>query len=308
MKEISAFCPAGISCFFQAHTKSQPPINVTEANHMGARGGGFILEKGVSTRVRVAPSENNSIKVTINGKLAPDAKVTRTICTLLLKQVDSSYSVMVDHEIEVPIGAGYGTSAAGTLSTGLALSRAIGLKMTLNQIAQFAHFAEIFCATGLGTVSGVTRGGIILILEPGAPGFDKVDWFPLDSSLRIITASFAPIPKDDILFSKKRLVTVNREAAKVMKRILDFPDLSHFLNLCYQFAKKAGFLTPRVKTMIDMALSEGALGASQNMIGEAFHVLVDRQDQENITDVLKSHTPNLNFITSKISSSGPRYS
>ena len=90
MKEISTFCPAGISCFFQAHTTSRPPMTVTEANHIGARGGGFILDKGVSTRVRVAAAENNSIKVTINGKLAPEAKVTRAVCTLLLKQVAST--------------------------------------------------------------------------------------------------------------------------------------------------------------------------------------------------------------------------
>ncbi len=108
---------------------------------------------------------------------------------------DVKWHISVDHAVEVPIGAGYGASAVGAVSTAMALSKALGIHFTLNQIGQLAHTAEIRSATGLGTVSGVIRGGAILILEPGAPGYDRVDWLPLNPSHRIVTASFDPFPK-----------------------------------------------------------------------------------------------------------------
>ena len=50
---------------------------------------------------------------------------------------------------------GFGTSAGGALTTGLALKEAIKLPLTYNQIGQVAHAAEIQCLTGLGTVSSL---------------------------------------------------------------------------------------------------------------------------------------------------------
>ena len=298
MKQVSAFCPSGISSFFQPVISRSPITKMEEALRIGARGGGFILEKGVHTKVRVTQAKRNSIKITINGKKAPEAKVTRKICSLLLERVDTSYMVSVDHDIEVPIGAGYGTSAAGAVSTALALSKAVGLRLTLNKLAQFAHTAEIFCATGLGSVSGVIRGGAILILEPGAPGYDQVDWMPLEPSHQIVTASFAPIPKENIIFSPRTLAAVNQETEQVLQQVLYEPDIALFLKLCNNFAQKAGFLSDRVKTCIDVTLKAGAIGATQNMIGDAFHALVDSKDIDQILTALKGQLSREQIIVS----------
>ena len=72
-----AFAPAAISSFFEIHdTEDDKPI--TDLREVGARGGGFGLEKGVSTKVTVKEAEKNSnINVFINSKLALKAKTTK---------------------------------------------------------------------------------------------------------------------------------------------------------------------------------------------------------------------------------------
>jgi len=307
MKRASAFCPAGISSFFQAVTPDLPPKTMQDAYTVGARGGGFILEKGVYTQVKVEPTESTEIEVTINGKNAPEAKVTCEVCQLLLDEIEGSYRIQVDHEVEVPIGAGYGASAAGAVSTTMALSRALGMHLSLNRIGQFAHFAEIRCATGLGSVSGVIRSGMILILEPGAPGYDRVDWLPLDPSHRIITASFAPISKEDIIFSPNALQAVNREGAKVLQQILANPTPECFMKLCNKFANKVGFLSERIADVLEKVIDAGALGATQNMIGDAFHALVDVDSVDSVIQSVAHLFPPNALLVSHVTCNGPRH-
>lgn len=306
MIKASAFCPAGISSFFQAVTTSPPPQSIEAACRIGARGGGFVIDKGVTTEVKITAAKKTEVDVTINGKNAPEAIVTREVFKLLLPKIKTPHQILVSHVVEVPIGAGYGASAAGAVSTAMALAKAFNLKMTLNQIAQIAHTAEIRCATGLGSVSGVIRGGAILILEPGAPGYDRVDWLPMSPTHRIVTASFAPISKKDIIFSEDALQVVNREGQKVLRQILTNPDPVRFMELCRGFAKKAGFLSDRVVEVIEKTMDAGALGATQNMIGDAFHALVD---MKRVDSVVSSVADNFDseVLVSKISHGGPIY-
>lgn len=307
MTSASAFCPAGISSFFQAETTESPPTTIEGACRIGARGGGFILEKGVYTQITVTPASTNQVEVTINGQRAPEAKVTQDVCQLLLHTLGTTYRLQVHHKVEVPIGAGYGASAAGAVSTAMALNSALKLNLTLNRIGQFAHFAEIRCATGLGSVSGVIRGGMILILEPGAPGYDRVDWIPLDPAYRIVTASFAPISKTNIIFSKKALQVVNREGQRVLNQVQENPSPTHFMRRCLGFAKKVGFLTPRVANVLERVQKAGAIGATQNMIGEAFHALVHMDSVDSVTESLEHLVPLNSILVSRVFPVGPRY-
>ena len=99
--------------------------------------------------------------------------------------MQKSYVVIVNHKIEVPIGTGFGTSAGGALTAGLALKEALDLPLTHNQIGKIAHIAEIECQTGLGTVSSLTStGGCVLVVEPGAPGICQIDRIPITPDYR----------------------------------------------------------------------------------------------------------------------------
>ena len=107
----------------------------------------------------------------------------------------------LNHEIEVPIGTGFGTSAGGALTAGLALKEALDLPLTYNQIGKIAHVAEIECQTGLGTVSSLTStGGCVLVVEPGAPGICQIDRIPITPDYMVVAGfTQSNIPNKTVL-------------------------------------------------------------------------------------------------------------
>ena len=119
-----AFAPAAISSFFEIHDyeNGKPIIDLTK---IGARGGGFGLEKGVLTKVTVKEANCSGLIININGKKAPQAATTRVVIESLLSKIGKSFDVTVDHKIDVPIASGFGTSAGGALTAGLALKEAL---------------------------------------------------------------------------------------------------------------------------------------------------------------------------------------
>ena len=185
-RTAQAFAPAAISSFFEIHDTqgNKPIVNLEKA---GARGGGFGLQKGVLTKVTVEEAEKSSINVSVNSKPVLEAKTTRKVTEVLLRGQNVKYNVKVEHQIEVPVGSGFGTSAGGALTTGLALKQALNLPLTYNQIGKIAHVAEIECQTGLGTVSSLTfAGGCILVVEPGAPGICQIDRIPITPDYMVV--------------------------------------------------------------------------------------------------------------------------
>ena len=113
--------------------------------------------------------------------------------TLLRKPAKIICCYTLNHQIEVPIGTGFGTSAGGALTAGLALKEALDLPLTYNQIGKIAHIAEIQCQTGLGTVSSLTStGGCVLVVEPGAPGICQIDRIPITPDY-VVVAGFYTI-------------------------------------------------------------------------------------------------------------------
>ncbi len=167
-KSAQAFAPAAISSFFEICDQTAEGNPIADLERAGARGGGFGLQSGVLTRVSVVEAKTGSTTVFINGQLAPQAQTTKAMVQMLLAKAQANYDVVVEHQIGVPIGAGFGTSAGGALTTGLALKEALDLPLTRNQIGTAAHIAEIQCQTGLGTVSSLAQGGgCILVIERG---------------------------------------------------------------------------------------------------------------------------------------------
>ncbi len=53
-KTARAFAPAGISSFFEICDTLEDGKPITDPQRIGARGGGFVIEKGVTTEVSVA--------------------------------------------------------------------------------------------------------------------------------------------------------------------------------------------------------------------------------------------------------------
>jgi pantoate kinase len=306
-KIACAFAPAAISSFFEIHDSEngKPIIDLTK---MGARGGGFGLKKGVSTKVTVKEANCAALTININGKKAPQAATTRAVINSLLSKIGKSFDVTVDHTIGVPIASGFGTSAGGALTAGLALKEALNLPLTYNQIGRVAHLAEIQCQTGLGTVSSLNfTGGCVLVVEPGAPGICQLDRIPIKPDYMVI-AGFSPSNTlaKNVLNDPDKKQMINRYGKKTLSSILSKPTLENFLDCCWDFSQKAGFATPKVLQLVSLAKQFGALGAAQNMIGEAVHAVVHEEKARAVAEAFKQVLPSENVLTSRIDFQGAR--
>jgi len=306
VKRSKAFSPAGISSFFEICDTAPDGIPISDLERIGARGGGFGIQKGVTTETSISDAEISTVRVFINGKEAPEAETTKTVVQMLLSKTSETYNVVVKHRVEIPIGAGFGSSAAGALGTALTLSKALGLNLTYNQLGRIAHVAEVKCKTGLGTVGPLMLGGCIITIEPGAPGIAIIDRIPISTDYMIIAGVFGSIPTKEVLSSPEKRQAVNEWGKKALEEILSEPSLENFLACCRDFAEKTGFMTERVKKLIKLAEKAGAIGAAQNMVGEAVHALTTSENAESVVQAFKQVLPHEKILIAKIDIQGAR--
>ncbi len=306
MKTAKAFSPAGISSFFQICDTKEDGKPLLDTDYVGARGGGFVIQKGVFTEVRLADAKANSVNIFLNGKLTPKAETTKHVAQALLDKSSKFFDVTIKHEIEVPIGSGFGTSAAGALGTALAMSKALELHITYNDLGRIAHAAEVRCKTGLGTVGPIMLGGCILSVEPGAPGKSVIDRIPTTEEHVIVTGHYGPIPTKSVLSSPEKRTAINKWGKITLERILAEPSLENFMNCCLDFAVQTGFMTERLQTLAKLARKAGAIGAAQNMIGEAIHALATSENADSVVQAFKQVLPQNSILTAKIDHNGAR--
>lgn len=306
LKRAKAFSPAGVSSFFEICDRTADGKMIIDPERIGARGGGFALNKGVSTEVIVAEAEEKRVQVFINGEFCPEAETTKSVVEMLTAKVSENYAVTVKHRVEVPIGAGFGSSAAGALGAALALSKVLALNLTYNQLGRVAHVAEVRCRTGLGTVGPLLFGGCGLTLEPGAPGYARLDRIPVSPDHRIIAGTFRPYPTKEMLASQEKREIINEWGQKTLQKILAEPSLENFMGACKQFAVGTGFATERVQKLIELSEKAGAIGAAQNMLGEAVHALVTVDKIESVHEAFQKLLPEEKIIIAKIDLQGAR--
>jgi len=305
-KRAIAFSPAGISSFFEICDRTTDGKIIPNPEMIGARGGGFSPNKGVLTEVNITDSKKTVVHVFINEILSPEAETTMSVVNMLMQKINQPYEITVMHNVDIPIGAGFGSSAAGSLGTALALSKVLGLNLTYNQLGRIAHVAEVKSKTGLGTVGPLLFGGCGLSIEPGAPGIARLDRIPVPSDYRLIIGTFNSYPTKKFLSSDKNREIINKWGRKTLKKILENPSLENFMKSCKDFAIETGFITEQVQKLINLSEEAGAIGATQNMIGEAVHALVTVDHMNSVYDAFRTVLPEEKIITAKIDSQGAR--
>lgn len=306
MKSAKAFSPAGISSFFEICDTDKDGKPILDTGQVGARGGGFVIQRGVLTEVSLSKAEKNYVEVFINGKPAPAAETTRTVAKTLMEKTGENHRVAVKHTVEVPIGAGFGSSAAGALGTALAVSKTLGLNCTYNELGRIAHAAEVKCKTGLGTVGPIMLGGCILTVEPGAPGRSIIDRIPTSQDHAVVAGVFGGILTKTVLTSSEKRSAVNRCGRETLGKILSEPSLENFLTCCCDFAEKTGFMTQRLRSLVKLAEKAGAIGAAQNMVGDAVHALTTLENAENVVQAFKQVLPQEKILVARIDGQGAR--
>ncbi len=268
-----AFAPAHISGIFVINLKKDARIS-------GSMGCGICLEDGVTTKVSAA--KKNS--VLINGAAA-EAPTTLAVLKLL-----TSKPVLVETTLDLPVGAGFGASGAGALSTALALNEALALNLTLSDLAQAAHVAEVKNKTGLGDVTGQTFGGIVIRKKAGAPFSVNIDKIPCGER-KISWASFGGISTKSVLSDELKKKAINKAGKSRLKELLKKPTLENFFRQSCNFAKEIELMSPRVMDAIEAVEAEGGL-ASQAMLGDTVFAINDNGSLLEFGEVHESRISN----------------
>ena len=273
MKKTRAFAPAHISGIFIIDIRKDIALS-------GSMGCGICLENGAITTIR--PSDETIIK--IDGKICEPATTLSAIKSL------TSKPVLVDTTLDIPIGCGFGASGAGALSAALALNEALSLDLTLKDLAGAAHCAEVTNRTGLGDVTGMTFGGIVVRKKAGAPFNGVIDKIPCRDT-KISWISFSEISTKSVLSDELKKKSINKAGKAKLKELLRKPTLENLFCQSRLFATEIGLMSPKVKDAIESVDAAGGL-ASQAMLGDTVFAINDNGALQEFGEVHKSRISN----------------
>lgn len=296
--KCSVFAPSHITGFFEIKDNKEPLKK-------GSRGAGIALDKGVVTNLKLTEKDSPNrpnIEVTINGE--KDQKNT-TITYKTLQIMEAKFKInsllhgthlKIDHDVDVPIGAGFGISAACAIGTALGITKLLKLNITYNQATSIAHLAEIEMQSGLGDVVAEVNGGITLRIREGAPGVGVLDkLLPNNRDLYIICKSLGPIETSEIIGDPEHKERINQTGGAMLNQLLLDPVPETFLKLSKKFAMNTKLMSPEISEIIDI-LEEETMGASMAMLGNTAFA-ISKNPETSLDDV----------ITTRIDEQGCRY-
>jgi pantoate kinase len=275
--------------------------------YAGSKGAGVSLSLGVKTTVKIKGSANCSLRVNINNHTANSAQVSRRVVNVFLSRFLKStrFDITVEHQVEAPIGAGFGTSGAAALSLALALNEAFGVGMSNIDAAQLAHVAEVKYKTGLGTVIAETYGGLEIRVKAGAPGIGEIENLPVPENAVVACQVFGPLSTRKSLTDPMTRSRINRFGGELIDKLLEAPTILNFMRLSRQFAEQVGLITPRVRVVLDAADSLGVI-CSMPMFGESAFTITDEESVKRLLQVFREHGSDGKTIISKIDTKGAR--
>ncbi len=299
MREASAYAPGHLTGFFQICDEPEDLL------HRGARGSGASIIRGVHTRIRAEPSDRSSFTISIDGEITDSAFVSENVLNRMARRFDQPYSIIVEHELEVPLGAGFGSSGGGVLSLALALNEALNLGLSTVEAAQVAHEAGIECRTGLGSVFAALEGGFGALIKPGGPGIGEAIRYDRSDELAVVYLHFGPVPTKDALVDEGLRKRINELGGSFVDEISRDLCPSLFMELSRRFTDHLGIATPRLRSVLDEA-SRKDVPCTMAMFGEVAFSMVERGDALRVAELLSKAAPGHEVIITYIDERGAR--
>lgn len=231
MKEVSVFVPSHITGFFNIHEGTTPL-------QTGSKGAGILLNRGITTTITKNPKEDET-SIIINDEInSENETVIRKTIELLKNEFNFKENFVINQSIDVPIGCGFGTSAASSLGVCLALTKLIKLPISPIKAGQYAHIVEVTLGTGLGDVIAEMEKGLVLRTKPGAPGFGDCEVINTNNELFILTKSLSKIKTKDIINNQNNKQKITDIGLRMEEKFLQLPSINTFLNCSYKFAEE----------------------------------------------------------------------
>ena len=248
----------------------------------GSCGAGFLLSKGVRTSI----SQSNELTVDVNQG---DSTVIDEVLRIL--EVDTDFKITQD--IQLPIGAGFGTSAASALSLTLAINDYLDLGYSIELCGQIAHMAEVSLGAGLGDVIAQTGRGMVLRTQPGAPGVGEIKSFKTDAVL--LWKTFGGIETSSIIRNPHQKQVISDVGLKYLEYFEEKPSLRNFLDFSYSFSNETGLMANDVKKLADYFNSrDDILGSSMAMLGNTVFAIAENEDAFTDLNIEGLHMDRIN--------------
>ncbi|MDO5823272.1 pantoate kinase [Methanobrevibacter sp.] len=262
---MSVFVPGHITGFFDIENHESKLKN-------GSCGVGFLINSGV--RTTISESDNFSYEVNQGNGII----IEEVLNIFNLDDID--FKIVQD--IQLPVGAGFGTSAASALSLALALNEFLNLNYSKELCGQIAHMAEVNLGGGLGDVIAQTGHGLVLRTMPGAPGIGEIESFNED--VYVAFKTFGSIETSQIITNPEHKKIISDVGLKYLELFKKDPCLDNFLTFSNKFSHETGLVSDEVKNQIEYFNSiDDILGSSMAMLGNTvFAFAYDEKVFENL--------------------------
>jgi pantoate kinase len=246
---VVAFCPGHISGYFKKI------VGDTIAT-TGSIGAGIVINEGVTATVEPADRISICIRSRSHGHTAVEVSSGSPLLEHVMENLNVTATVVT--ECKLPIGAGFGLSAAALLATLTALNRLYDMGLNTEEIAQVAHAAEVTHRTGLGDVAACQGGGRVIRSGPGIHGLIERRY---DMPEPLYTVSFGPIHTPAVLGSPVQMDRVSSAFPTTT------PESStDFFLLSRCFAEQSGLITKEVSDVTRLCDAAG-VPSSMTMLG-----------------------------------------
>jgi len=247
---VYAFSPGHISGYF----KMVPGDSVITTGSIGA---GVVISEGVTA----SAEPSGTTIITVERVDRSGRCISRSSGSTPLEYAirELGVTARITTSCRLPIGAGFGMSAAALLASLTAANELLGLGISRREIALRAHESEVVHRTGLGDVAACQGGGFVIRKEPGIDG-EITRIFPRDCELSAI--SFGPISTPVILGSGEAMARV--ASAYPDGYPASVPDIFRFSR---RFAESSGLIYGETRAVLD-ACAAAHVPASMTMLGK----------------------------------------
>ncbi|WNY28614.1 hypothetical protein MmiEs2_08100 [Methanimicrococcus stummii] len=315
----TAFSPGHITGFFQIY-------NHPGLSQKGSIGGGIVLNKGIYTTVTPFEGEGETV-VYLNGEkkaaalsselqikdlsdfsIAPPNVILAVISELSFsyeQKYGSSFHFKIEERSALPVGSGFGLSAAGALGTAYALNSALNLGLSNKVLAETAHRAEVLTGSGLGDAAGEFAGGLAVREKPGLL-YGKSYSLPLSKAELQKTIYCLPLGElstKSVISDESLTQKINQFGHNALCGFLNEPNLKNFMKESLYFTKNVGLMSPDAESIIDQ-INESCGMAAQAMLGNTVFAISSDEDNadERLLDLMQEFG---DVYECKIETNGP---
>jgi pantoate kinase len=181
---------------------------------------------------------------------------------------ESPVKVLVNTKNELPIGQGFGMSAASALSATYAFSKIVGI--STNDALRASHFAEVQLKTGLGDVMASSFGGIEIRKSAGLPPWGIIEHIPGKGDL-VLCIVGKKLDTKKILEDTGKTSKIIDYGKYCTNKILQKPSVENLFSLSQTFTKNTNLADEKVHNAIKAANKFGL--ASMCMLGNSIFAM-----------------------------------